>query len=206
MSVSSYCEQAGKNISQALANLLQIPVPENAWVAFACQSSVETADGSVFTDPNNPLNLRPRADVYGPWPGQTGVAQTQSGPFAQFGTLEAGCWACADNYAAGSYDDVLRAFRGGDPVEIAIAIQNSPWDAGHYGGTLANFVKQEVGQVSITKDQYIQEIEPLVKETIKVMISQDGETQQLIAKLTPAGVTADQVVEVLVQRLASKPA
>lgn len=157
MTLSAFSESAGRNISSALATLLGVVEPPNAWLAFAVQVRRETADGtSIGAQNNNPLNLT-TANGSIIWPGQTGTygggdATEWHGDFASFGTIEAGCWACARNYDNPSYQNVLTAFQLGSPIEIAIAIQESPWDSGHYGGTLASEVAAEIGE-DMTPDQ-----------------------------------------------------
>lgn len=148
--MSPWSENAGRLIAQALATLLGVPVPPSAWIAFAVQAERECAGGtSVGARNNDPLNLT-TANGTITWSGQTGTygggdATEWHGDFAAFGSLVAGCWACASNYDGGSYGNVLDAFRAGDPVAIATAIQQSPWDSGHYGGTLADEVRSEIG-------------------------------------------------------------
>jgi hypothetical protein len=138
MSLNTWSLEAGRMIATALAELLGIPVPAAAYLAFAVQARRETAGGTQMAAANNPLNLRP---ILGGWPGQIGTTPAN---FAVFGSLEAGCWACARNYDNPDYAGVLSAFRGGDPVAMAYAIEESPWDEGHYGGTLHIEVEEEV--------------------------------------------------------------
>lgn len=120
----------------------------DSWKAFAAQFGIETAWGSQMYG-NNPFNLRP---IKGGWGGQIGVHHSgQSGDFAAFGSIEDGIRAAANNYLVGNYgyDAVVAAARSGDAGAVARAIQNSSWDAGHYGySSLTNMVGGGMGGAS----------------------------------------------------------
>jgi hypothetical protein len=189
VTLSAFSREWGEQIAHWLAGLLgeTDAIAARQAVTFAVQVKVETADGSVV-HPGNPLNLRPRAAVWGPWPGQTGVTPDD---FAIFDSFQAGAKAAAANYATPLYAAVQDAFRSGDPIALAKAVEDSPWDSGHYAHRLDVLVAAEIGgyEVTITRDIYAQQIEPLVKETIKVMVEHDGETRDAIAALAPATST-----------------
>lgn len=137
MSLSDWSKRAGALIASDLG------CPAAA-VVFAVQAKHEDADGASYgAQTNNPLNLRPSPT--GMWEGQTGVS---SGGFSEFDTLEHGCAACALNYHNGSaYQGVRDALAAQpfDPLALAQAIQDSPWDADHYGGNLVSEVAAELG-------------------------------------------------------------
>ncbi len=130
-----YSTSVAKELSAAIARRLGVDDPPDAWRAFAAQVANETANGDPSTRGvrnNNPLNLTTAGGTI-TWPGQIG----EDGPFAVFASRGAGINAAAANYTAGLYPGVLAAFQVGDPHALAQAIQESPWDAGHYSGTLA---------------------------------------------------------------------
>lgn len=135
--LTDWDKRAGMLIADELARLLGMPAPpSNAWAVFAVQAHIEDAGGSSYgAQTNNPLNLRSRdggGNLIG-WQGMTG--ESPAG-FAEFDTLEDGALACAINYTNVSYTHVVAAFRAGDLIALAQAIQDSPWDAGHYSGGL----------------------------------------------------------------------
>lgn len=145
--ISPWGKRVGLLIAQDMASELRLPVaPYASWVPLAVQADIEDARGTSYgARTNNPLNLRPR--VGSPWPGQTGVSP---GGFAEFATIEAGALACAQNYttadSGGFYTGVNSAFRSGDPIALAQAIDDSPWNAGGYGGRIVAGTRSAIGQ------------------------------------------------------------
>lgn len=143
--LNDWDRDAGQRIADSLTTLMGLsrrsyPVA----VVFAMQAAIEDGHGtSVGAQNNNPLNL---SDAGGSitWPGQTGRYFDR---FAAFDTLQSGCRACALNYYNGAgYENVRKAFIADDWRALADAIQASPWDEGHYGGTLTAKVAQALGQ------------------------------------------------------------
>lgn len=148
--LSAWSEAAGRAIAAAIARELVVDDRPLAWLAFAAQAKHECADGdanvSAGAGANNPLNLTGSG-----WPGQTGFyvggdSHEWHADFARFPTLELGAAAAAANYTthdpAGYYRGVVNAFQAGDPVAIAQAIEDSPWDSGHYGQHLDDEVRE----------------------------------------------------------------
>lgn len=149
--LSPWCENAGRLIAEAIALLEHVSEPANAWIALAVQCRRETANGDPALAPGvvfrNPLNIAAHGGVL-TWLGQEGTYGGPSVPHrdsAKFGSVEAGCWACASTYTSRAYSNVIGAFKIGDPVAIARAIQESSWDPEHYGYTLAAEVQHVVG-------------------------------------------------------------
>ena len=160
MGLSVYSQTAGRLIAEAMSVLLGLAVPQNAWVALAIQAAREVANGATWAAGvkfNNPLNLTTARGAI-VWPGQTGTygggsEEEWHEDFAAFGTLEAGCWACATNYVDGpSYSGVVQAFYTDDAVKIAEAIAESPWSSDHYGYALVEDVRQYLQEVGVTPD------------------------------------------------------
>ena len=129
-----YSIRTGQLIADYMARMLELPAaPPLAYVPLAVQVQLEVAGGNSARSEgalrNNPLNLTGEG-----WPDQIG---TWGGRFAAFSTLEAGALAAAANYTvadvAGYYRAVVEAFISGDPVALALAIDESPWNAGGYG-------------------------------------------------------------------------
>ena len=169
--LSPWSLRAGELSAEAYATLWGVPVPRGAAIVFACQARRETANGdpdlSLGVRNGNPLNLTVPSDVPDPehyWNGQTGLYSGGSWPeewhtnFAAFGSLEAGAWACAVNYSSPTYEHVRDAFRRNDPIALAEAIQQSPWDSGHYGDTLVSEVRAELRQEEEMTEDQIREI------------------------------------------------
>jgi len=129
-----YSIRTGQLIADYMARMLELPAaPPLAYVPLAVQVQLEVAGGDPARSEgalrNNPLNLTGEG-----WPDQIG---TWGGRFAAFSTLDAGSLAAAANYTvadvAGYYRNVVAAFLSGDPVALALAIDESPWNAGGYG-------------------------------------------------------------------------
>ncbi len=126
--------------------------PRGTWLVFAVQAQLEDAGGSSLgASNNNPLNLS--ALPGGEWPGQIGVYYGADGHvFAAFATPEDGARACALNYAESRYyEEVRRAFASGDVMELARAVDRSPWNAGGYGSriVLGTTAAVAVGKVAL---------------------------------------------------------
>jgi len=134
-----YVTRIARQLSAGLAERLGIPEPAEAWRAFYAQVANETAVGDPSTigvRNRNPLNLK----ALGPsvnWYGQVG---TDEQGFAIFESEQAGVKAEVQNYLAPNYAGVVEAFKVGDVGSLVSAIERSPWDAGHYGDTLENFL------------------------------------------------------------------
>jgi hypothetical protein len=171
VTLSSYCIDAGHLIADALATLIGVAkAPSDNWIAFAVQCSIETANGtSTGADKFNPLNLTTAGGTI-VWPGQTGTwgggdTSEWHEDFAAFGSLQAGAWACAANYANGeAYGEVRWAFLGGNPIAIAKAIEDSPWDTGHYQQRLDEAVQEQLEEGTLTEDQ----VKALISEALKI--------------------------------------
>lgn len=146
--LTAWDEDAGKAIAYSIAFYLGVPPPNyETVIVFAVQAHHEDAGGDTSRSQgalyNNPLNL---TDANGTitWPGQTGRYLDN---FAKFDTLDAGAKACALNYVNGlAYAKVIEAFKRNDWLEMARQIQDSPWDADHYGGNLVNEVLAALGR------------------------------------------------------------
>jgi hypothetical protein len=140
--------QVGQALSKSLASFLGVSDPDKAWLTFACQADIEDSGGTSYgAQHNNPLNVLPSFPH--PWNGQTG---TGPAGFANFDTLEHGIEACAYVYAkqgAGqTYKAVQDSFNANDPISLAKAIEDSPWDAGHYGsGNLSKKVQENLNLI-----------------------------------------------------------
>lgn len=138
---------AGKEIAYSIASLLNLaPPPYEIVIVFAVQAHHEDAGGDTSRSQgalyNNPLNL---SDANGTitWPGQTG---RYLDAFAKFDSLHDGARACAMNYVNGqAYANVIGMYEQNDYLGMALAIQNSPWDAGHYGANLVHEVRVALG-------------------------------------------------------------
>lgn len=149
--VSAKSKYSGQLISRELAQRLGVPEPPTAAIVFATQVKHETADmadWALGTKNNNPLNLTGSNML---WQGYGQVGYYQGGStsefhnnFARFDTLENGCRACAANYLGRYYPNVIAAYKSGNPISLAQAIQDSPWDSGHYGGRLVAEVQAEL--------------------------------------------------------------
>lgn len=145
--LTAWDEDAGKLIAYSIGALLGLPPAHyETVIVFAVQAHHEDAGGDASRSQgalyNNPLNL---TDANGTitWPGQVGRYLDQ---FAIFTTLQDGAKACAMNYVNGmAYAAVIDAFKANDYLRMAQAIQDSPWDAGHYGGNLVNEVRAALG-------------------------------------------------------------
>ena len=145
--LTPWSRDAGQRIADHLAQLMGIPRrPYQIAVVFAVQAQIEDAGGDTGQSSgalhNNPLNL---SDAGGTitWPGQIGRYFDR---FASFDTLDNGALACAMNYLNGAeYGEVRNAFQGNDPFLLASAIQNSPWDEGHYNYSLVSAVHSALG-------------------------------------------------------------
>ncbi|MCR4338332.1 MAG: hypothetical protein NUW01_00435 [Gemmatimonadaceae bacterium] len=182
MTLSAWSLRAGTLIAEAFTTLWGVPMTPATATVFACQVRRETANGDPDLSPGvrhgNPLNLTvppnaPDPDHY--WNGQVGTYSGGSTDewhtnFAAFGSLEAGAWACAVNYSSVTYENVRDALRGGDPIALAEAIQQSPWDSGHYGGTLVAEVRAELGQEEEMTEEQIREI---AKAECRAVLSQE---------------------------------
>lgn len=140
----------GQLIASEIAARGGFKIRDDAWIAFAAQAQRET--GGVVTA-NNPLNLTDpgQRSLWAPF-GQTGWRSGGSSAewhtnFAAFDSLEGGARAAAANYLGDYYPNVIAALRAGaDPVTLAQEIERSPWDSGHYGGTLHEAVAAAVAQ------------------------------------------------------------
>jgi hypothetical protein len=130
----------------------------NAWQAFAAQMQHELGNyaSSRGRVNNNPLNLKALGGGQ-MWPGQVG---TDAGGFAIFSSTQAGIDAAAQNYMAGNYRGVQAAFATGDANAVANAIQQSPWDATHYGGMLPQETARGYGQTSLTGEATVTVVLP----------------------------------------------
>ncbi len=172
MQLSDWSIRAGRLIAGALEQLLGAPASLDARLVFAVQAALETANGaSIGATANNPLNLTTaRGRIF--WPGQVGTYSGGSqsewhGDFARFARLEHGAYACALNYASGgAYQAVRDAFRHGNPLALAAAIEASPWDSGHYGnGNLAAAVQTVIAA--------LQEDDDMTPEQLKAILDKD---------------------------------
>ena len=153
----AYVTSVARKISAQLATRLGIPEPPDAWRAFYAQVANETAYGDPSTRgvrDNNPLNLTDAGGTIA-WPGEVG----RDAPFAVFGSIDQGITAEVSNYLTPAYVGVQAAFRSGDTGALVSAIEQSPWDAGHYGGALENYLPSapgvaadhEAGGVNLTR-------------------------------------------------------
>jgi hypothetical protein len=109
-----------------------------AWLWNECQSA---------PNPTNPLNI-----IKGGTPGQVG----SYGAFGVYSSPQAGLNAAAWLIRNGSYSGIRSAIATGDSNAQAVAIQSSPWAAGHYGysaivntlrGVQTGFIKSYIGSV-----------------------------------------------------------
>lgn len=138
----------GQLVASEIAARGGFKIRDDAWIAFAAQAQRET--GGVVTA-NNPLNLTDpgQRSLWARF-GQTGwrsggTAAEWHTNFAAFSSLEGGARAAAANYLGDYYPNVIAALRAGaDPVSLAREIEKSPWDSGHYGGTLSQAVAAAV--------------------------------------------------------------
>ena len=189
MSLSDWSKRAGLLIAEALG-------ASYAALVFGVQARHECADGdtsiSLGARYNNPLNLDDR-DGAGNiifWGGRIGE---YLGRFASFDTIEDGATACAVNYRNGPYADVLLALTDAnfDPLALARAIQNSPWDADHYGYHLEEEVRQElaVDPNLVTQQQFQDYKDALQKELDENYVRKDDPQPALPAHSHKGEVT-----------------
>lgn len=182
--LTAWSVRSGKLISQFLADRLGIPQPSATWLPFAVQAQIEDAGGSSLgAARNNPLNLTTGNGKI-TWPGQTGTygggnAQEMHGDFAAFGSLEDGCRACADNYFY--YPGVVAAFKTGDPIKLAQAVQDSPWDSGHYGGGFVAQVQANLGTIVPEGGVTMEEIYKNIFITLNQRWPTDDEVKSFVA-------------------------
>jgi hypothetical protein len=141
-------------------------VRDDAWITFASQVQRET--GGVVTA-NNPLNLTDPGHGF-LWRAFGQIGHRAGGSeqewhtnFAAFDSLEGGARAAAANYLGSYYGNVIDALRSqADPVTLARAIESSPWDSGHYGGTLSEAVAAAVGDHGGSTAAALEQPAPLV--------------------------------------------
>lgn len=152
MHVTPQNAQVGQVVADELARRLGVQLHPQASLAFAVQAQRETGGPIVA---NNPLNLTDPGHSF-LWRefGQVGhrsggTVEEWHTNFAAFDTVEGGARAAAANYLGGLYGGVVDALRrGAGPVELAEAIQSSPWSTDRYGGTLDDQVLEELGAVA----------------------------------------------------------
>lgn len=137
--LTDWSKRVGALVANSVAsNLGMSEAPSNLWVVFAVQAQIEDAGGicpvSLGACFNNPLNLQ---DIGTDWPNQVGTYQAGSGTFAKFARLEDGAEAAARNYVFSPYyPEVIAAFKAGDSIALARAVDLSPWNEGGYGGRI----------------------------------------------------------------------